>query len=139
LRPDVLSFERRIEYAVVECPVCEVSTSAVKGLGNCIVDLGLLLESPPLCLIHRDYHSWNRMVHNDAVAVIDFQDALLAPPHYDLASLLNDRVTDSIIRPDLEAQLLRYYLDRYNERAKQPFNRDAFFDTYLLAAIPRAC
>jgi len=38
------------------------------------------------CLNHRDYHSWNLMIQDEAVRVIDFQDALMAPPQYDLAS-----------------------------------------------------
>ena len=55
------------------------------------------LSGRPRVLNHRDYHSWNLMVHNDAVVVIDFQDALLAPAQYDLASLLNDRETDQVV------------------------------------------
>jgi hypothetical protein len=43
------------------------------------VEKRLLLISPrvwnslPPCLNHRDYHSWNLMIHDEAVAVIDFQ------------------------------------------------------------------
>ena len=77
------------------------------------------------------------MIHNDAVAVIDFQDALLAPPQYDLASLLNDRVTDSIIQPNLENHLLRYYIAQRAEREKYPVSQDEFFEIYLLSAIQR--
>ncbi len=39
---------------------------------------------------HRDYHSRNLLVFDSQIAVIDFQDALLAPLFYDLASLLRD-------------------------------------------------
>lgn len=39
---------------------------------------------------HRDFHSRNLMVVNDQVAVIDFQDARLGPPAYDLVSLCYD-------------------------------------------------
>jgi N-acetylmuramate 1-kinase len=130
-------FDHFIEYGLIKRPGVQACMSATEELRKIFADIAHRLESQPPCLNHRDYHSWNLMVHNDAVAVIDFQDALLAPPQYDLASLLNDRVTDSIIRPHLEAQLLRYYLDKYNEGAKQPFNRDEFFDTYLLSAIQR--
>ncbi len=77
------------------------------------------------------------MIHDEAVAVIDFQDALLAPPQYDLASLLNDRITDSIIRPDLEEKLVGYYVDRRTDWEKQPINRDEFTEMYLLSAIQR--
>jgi aminoglycoside/choline kinase family phosphotransferase len=77
------------------------------------------------------------MICDDAVAVIDFQDALLAPAQYDLASLLNDRITDSVIRPDLEASLLRYYLERRAEAEKRPIGGDEFREIYLLSAIQR--
>ncbi|MBF0158668.1 MAG: tRNA (adenosine(37)-N6)-threonylcarbamoyltransferase complex ATPase subunit type 1 TsaE [Magnetococcales bacterium] len=48
----------------------------------------LLLQ--PTVLVHRDYHSRNLMWHDDTLGVIDFQDALMGPITYDLASLLRD-------------------------------------------------
>lgn len=39
---------------------------------------------------HRDYHSRNVLVHDEALELIDFQDARLGPVHYDLASLVYD-------------------------------------------------
>ena len=39
---------------------------------------------------HRDYHSRNIMVKNDELFIIDFQDARLGLPQYDLVSLLDD-------------------------------------------------
>jgi len=47
------------------------------------------LADAPLVLSHRDYHGWNILLRGDDPFIIDFQDALLAPPEYDLASLLN--------------------------------------------------
>jgi hypothetical protein len=45
----------------------------------------------PPRLAHRDFHARNLMVLPDGtLAVVDFQDALLAPRHYDLASLVRD-------------------------------------------------
>ena len=65
------------------------------------------------------------MVHDDAVRVIDFQDALLAPPQYDLASLLNDRITDSVVRPHMEQQLVRYYIERAGDLDRAaPYRRN---------------
>ena len=52
------------------------------------------LSKQPQVFIHRDYHSRNLMViSNDTLpklSVIDFQDAMLGPITYDLASLLKD-------------------------------------------------
>ena len=48
------------------------------------------LEQPRVC-VHRDYHSRNLMVTDEASpGVLDFQDAVLGPITYDLASLLRD-------------------------------------------------
>ena len=40
--------------------------------------------------VHRDYHSRNLMIQNERIAVIDFQDARLGPPSYDLVSICFD-------------------------------------------------
>ena len=77
------------------------------------------------------------MIHDETVRVIDFQDALLAPPQYDLASLLNDRITDRVITPDLEERLVRYYLDRKREFNSSAIHGDEFFEIYRLSAIQR--
>ena len=95
------------------------------------------LSARPRVLNHRDYHSWNLMVHDDTVVVIDFQDALLAPVQYDLASLLNDRDTDQVVTPALEEQLVDYYLQRSEEWEEPRAARDEFRETYLLAALQR--
>lgn len=56
------------------------------------------LLAMPVVFSHRDYHSWNLILdENQNIRVIDFQDALLAPRAYDLASLLNDRDSDSML------------------------------------------
>ncbi len=48
----------------------------------------------PFRLTHRDYHSRNLMVRDDAVFAIDFQDARMGPATYDLASLVFDSYVD---------------------------------------------
>jgi aminoglycoside/choline kinase family phosphotransferase len=40
--------------------------------------------------VHRDFHSRNIMIKDQSLAVIDFQDARLGPPTYDLVSLCFD-------------------------------------------------
>ena len=52
------------------------------------------LAAEPRVLCHRDYHSRNLMWHDDALYVIDFQDARLGPDTYDLVSLLRDSYVD---------------------------------------------
>lgn len=45
----------------------------------------------PRCCVHRDFHCRNLLIKpSGALGVIDFQDALIGPLTYDLASLLGD-------------------------------------------------
>ena len=67
----------------------------------------------PFRLTHRDYHSRNLMVLDDAVFAIDFQDARMGPATYDLASL----VFDSYV--DLGSGAREYLIDRYWETCGQ--------------------
>lgn len=130
-------FDHFLEHGVEKRPGANIKATSIAELRAVFVDIAKHLDSLPPCLNHRDYHSWNLMVHRDTVVMIDFQDALLAPPQYDLASLLNDRITDRVIRSDLEEKLVRYYIDRRAEMEKQSTNRDEFFESYLLSAIQR--
>ena len=56
----------------------------------------------------RDYHAENIMLLDDGQqGIIDFQDALVGHPAYDLVSLLQDARRD--VSPELEAEMLAYY------------------------------
>lgn len=90
------------------------------------------LAAAPAVLSHRDYHSWNVLWRDDAPVIIDFQDAFLAPPEYDVASLLTDRVTPRLVDPPMEARLLAYYWSARGRSGEQDRRR------YGLVALHRA-
>jgi len=72
--------------------------------------LGDALAAQPRRLIHRDFHAWNLHVDaNGRLRVIDFQDAMLGPPTYDLASFCTDRDSDRFVDIDRECELLEGY------------------------------
>lgn len=63
----------------------------------------------------RDYHAENLIWRperegTDRLGLLDFQDAVLAPPEYDLASLLRDARRDT--DPELRAAMIRRFADR---------------------------
>ena len=130
-------FDHFIEYGLEKRPATHVAGTGIETLRSIFSEIAHRLDRYPCCLNHRDYHSWNLMIHDEEVAVIDFQDALLAPPQYDLASLLNDRITDSVIRPHMEDQLVSYYLRQRADIEKRAIDADDFRETYLLSAIQR--
>jgi|688.fasta_scaffold186221_2 aminoglycoside/choline kinase family phosphotransferase len=61
----------------------------------------------PWVFCHRDYHCRNLLVHKDSLWMIDFQDARLGPPAYDLASILYDAYFP--LPEDLRTELLAVY------------------------------
>ncbi len=130
-------FEHFLEYGLEKRPGAAVSKHALDELRHVFTGIARRLDGESPCFSHRDYHSWNLMVHDGAVAVIDFQDALLAPAQYDLASLLNDRITDTVITPRLEERLLQYYMDQRAARTGTTLSADAFREIYLRSAIQR--
>jgi aminoglycoside/choline kinase family phosphotransferase len=95
------------------------------------------LAAAPAVLAHRDFHSWNLHVQDGAIRVLDFQDALLAPAAYDLASLLTDRDTAVVLPPAREDACIAYYLDARRARglADDPA---AFREQYTLCVLQRA-
>ncbi len=63
--------------------------------------------------VHRDFHSRNIMVQNGKLAVIDFQDARLGPPSYDLVSLCFDSYVP--FSAGLRGSLMEEGLKRFSE------------------------
>ena len=67
--------------------------------------------------------------------MIDFQDALLAPYPYDLASFLYDRDTSQILREPLIEKMIHYYFEKARELGYEPLEYPDFrriFDLCLL-------
>ena len=99
------------------------------------------LGALPRVFCHRDYHAWNVHVQpGGAIRVIDFQDALLGPHLYDVASLLTDRSTPEFINPERESRLLAGYaaaLATYCDES--PYSDVAALERdYALCALQRA-
>jgi len=69
----------------------------------------LLERQDPGVTVLRDYHAENIMLlEGGGQGLIDFQDALVGHPAYDLVSLLQDARRD--VSPDLEREMIDHYL-----------------------------
>lgn len=97
------------------------------------------LEDAPRTLTLRDYHSPNIIWRgdksgHDRIGLIDHQDALLGPPAYDVAALVQDaRVT---ISPELQSDLLDHYC-KVRLTSDQTFDRQNFMRAFALMAGQR--
>lgn len=79
------------------------------------------IQALPQAPVHLDYHSRNLMLPKDGLplGVIDFQDAVIGPITYDLASLLFDCYQNY---PETERrQWSQYFFDGLNVKHKTPF------------------
>jgi aminoglycoside/choline kinase family phosphotransferase len=80
----------------------------------------------------RDYHAENIMLLDGALTaqgLLDFQDALVGHPAYDLVSLLQDARRD--VSPAIETAMLDHYL------AATGHDRDAFLADYAILGAQR--
>lgn len=91
-------------------------------------------------LLLRDFHSPNIIWREQAegirkVGIIDFQDGMIGPTAYDVASLVQDaRVT---IEPDFADTLMADYLRL--RHAQGSFNEQAFLKAWAIMAAQRNC
>jgi len=92
-----------------------------------------LVKAEPPVLVLRDYHADNLMIlprsGQQALGLLDFQDALAGHPAYDLASLLQD--IRRTVSPALEAAMIARYL------AARDVDPDAFRTAYDILAAQR--
>lgn len=127
-------FDHFIEYGIEKRAgrsLPEPDRAAIRGEMQKIAEL-LALE--PRVFTHRDYHSRNLMVLDERLRVIDFQDALMGPATYDLASLLRDSYLS------LDESLIEELVVRYMEamaKAGAPFDRMQFMRLFDMTSIQR--
>ena len=99
-----------IEYGIEARQGVALPDTAMREIRASFSEIALRLSLLPQVFTHRDYHSRNLMVQapDDRIRVLDFQDALMGPPQYDLASLLRDSYVE--LPETLVDRLIAYYL-----------------------------
>ncbi len=100
---------------------------------NALIDR---LEASEKTLVMRDYHSpniiWNENARGtDRIGLIDFQDAVIGPCAYDVASLAQDARVD--VSVELETRLLNIYCS-----SRPALDIAAFREGYAIMAAQRA-
>jgi aminoglycoside/choline kinase family phosphotransferase len=128
-------FDHFLEYGISGRGFTESDRAALRRRFE---ELSAELAAEPMVLTHRDYHSWNLFVHRDAIRIIDFQDALLAPLPYDLATLLNDRATPTVVTPPLERALLAHFCDRHAEVLGDALDAERFSARYYSFVLQKS-
>lgn len=127
LRRELLLFDEWLLGRLLALPCSAAECAMLEGIREVLI--GAALEQPRVC-VHRDFHSRNLMLTDDAnPGILDFQDAVVGPVTYDLVSLLKDcyvawprarveawafgyfrrAVEAGVLRADAEPQFLRWF------------------------------
>lgn len=116
-------------------PAGESLRSGFRAAWNAVFDR---LESAEKSLVLRDFHSPNIIwrgdrAGHDRLGIVDFQDALIGPSAYDVASLAMDaRVT---VPPEIEAATVDAYIAARHGQAG--FDEERFAEAYAIMAAQR--
>ncbi|MGC8579647.1 MAG: aminoglycoside phosphotransferase family protein [bacterium] len=121
-------FDHFIEYGIVKSGFY-VPHNLMLRLQRLFHRLSVLLERYSTVFVHRDYHSRNLLYFKEQLYTIDFQDALIGAPHYDLASLLRDAYVD--LPDEFVDQMVDYYL------SESPYAAPGFKDIFTIMSIQR--
>lgn len=128
-------FDHFLEYGItarVAQPMEQADDAAVRAEFQRIAEL---LAGQPQVFVHRDFHSRNLMVDGARMGIIDFQDALMGPATYDLASLLKDayiELEDSVVEG-----LVDHFLDGLAAHGQGWADRAAFRRLFDFTSIQR--
>lgn len=131
--------EHRSDYGKHQLTPPRLSAEKRAALMTHFSEIATGLADLPQVFTHRDYHSRNLMLQSDPegtkIRVIDFQDALLGPAEYDLASLLRDSYVE--LPEEVIDELLAYYLERIQHDSGRDIDTAAFYESFDLMAIQR--
>ena len=107
----------------------------IDKLNNEFKRICIEIASKNMVLTHRDFHSRNIMVKDSELVIIDFQDARMGIPQYDLASLLDDCSYE--LNSDNKNILLKYYYSEMKEFLVDQTSFEEFERLYDLVTIQR--
>ena len=128
-------FDHFLEYGII----ARVGKSMVPGdeavIKHEFQRIAELLGKQPQVLVHRDYHSRNLMVDGSRIGIIDFQDALMGPATYDVASLLKDAYIE--LDEAMVGRLIDHFLDSLAAHGQGRADRAAFRRLFDLTSIQR--
>jgi aminoglycoside/choline kinase family phosphotransferase len=127
-------FEHFLEYGLERRAGIKLVEAEALPIRDEMSKIAELLATQPRIFTHRDYHSRNLMVRDGRLRVIDFQDALMGPASYDLASLLRDSYVS--LAEELIEELIVHYLE-VRAKSGAPLDRMQFMRLFDMTSIQR--
>ena len=128
-------FDHFLEYGVPYCGTAPFKSNDREELRVEFQKISDELANQPRVFTHRDYHSRNLIFHDDRVWVLDFQDALMGPHVYDLASLLRDSY--QALESDWVEDSIHYYWERMKTELGSIYTIEKFRRLFDFMSIQR--
>jgi aminoglycoside/choline kinase family phosphotransferase len=117
-----------------KAPLSETDDRAME---NEFIELSRELAERATVLTHRDFHAANLMVDkNNALQIIDHQDARIGSTSYDLVSLLLDRIIE-LPSPQWLAGKRKFFIDERVNRGLEKLDEEDFAYEFRLQTIQR--
>ena len=108
-----------------------------QAMENEFVELSRELAGRATVLTHRDFHAANLMVDkNNALQIIDHQDARIGSTSYDLVSLLLDRIVE-LPSPEWLAEKRKFFIDERVNLGLEKLGEEDFAYEFRLQTIQR--
>jgi hypothetical protein len=124
-------FDHYIEYGVR----ADAPSALIDACRRELRSVARRLAALPRVFTHRDYHAWNLHVQDGRIRILDFQDALLAPALYDVASLLTDRTTPTRIPLAMRHRLIARFASRIRASTLGDHDAQTAFDLCALQRV----
>ncbi|MDY6934057.1 MAG: phosphotransferase [Spirochaetota bacterium] len=135
---DKLMFEFNffIKHALIHYFQADISKGELEKLNSEFFKISEILYIPGwFVLNHRDFHSRNIIIHQSKPFVIDFQDARMGLPQYDVVSLLRDSYL--VLDNGLVETLKRHHYTSLNKRGYNMMTPDEYEYYFDILAFQR--
>ena len=114
----------------------DIDRGELSTMKDAFQDICSILAKGDKVLCHRDFHSRNLMINNDnKLFCIDFQDARMGIPQYDLCSLLRDSYYQ--LSEEKIESLLKFYIKECKDRYQKEIEEESFVRIFDLMSIQR--
>jgi aminoglycoside/choline kinase family phosphotransferase len=108
----IWEFQHYLEWGIEQLSDVTVAQADSEIVDRAFERLADEILSAGFCLAHRDYNATNvKLRPSGETVIIDFQDAALASPAYDVASLMFDANTSRFVGPTLRGEAIAAWVE----------------------------
>lgn len=134
---DLLEWELQhfVEYGIEDRFKIKVAAEDQARLDEIFKDIAKRISEIPIGITHRDFQSRNLILQGYDFYMIDFQDALMGPPQYDLVALLRDSYIQ--LDADQVKKLGQHYFEQAKDQGILKMEEEEFWQGFYLITLQR--